>query len=745
MLKSVEWAEDRDYKTGSEYEPVQFYLDALCNSKSFDLLLGYFSSSALNVLSIGFANFIHSGGKMRAVINNVLSEEDKKAIEKGQNKNELSTIYNFNNVRELKASLDEYGKHFFECFAWLIANDRIEIKIIKPKDGKGISHYKSGVFSDGVDSVSYKSSCNFTYYGFVENLEELECRLSWEDDSSQRSVNKQTKYFEKIFSGKSENVEYLNIEDVKAAILDEFGNKSLKELLGKEKDLMSKRDSIFDNIKVKNSIYLAMEQMNAYEKTDNLPRFPYSEGPRDYQAEASNNWIKNDKKGLFAMATGTGKTITALNCILKEYKSVNNYRAIIIVPTISLVAQWIEEVDKFNFKNVIAVSSKTNWEKRLSSTILSTKLNKNHSFVIITTYASFHRQKFQSFFKRIPGNTIFIADEAHNLGSKKILELLANIHLTKRIGLSATPKRIYDNDGNIKIEEFFNDKSPFIFEYSMKKAIENGVLCNYVYHPHLVFLHNIELNEYSKISKKLAQFFDSKTGAYKKNKIVEILLLKRKRIIHKAIGKEEVFKKIITEEFNKREELNYALVYVPEGIEPDYSEVEVDDENEDDIKLIDNYTRIVSSVNSSIIVSQFTGQTKNRNEILNNFSNGRINVLTSMKCLDEGVDIPRTELAFFCSSTGNPRQFIQRRGRILRTHKDKKNAIIHDLIVVPKLFNNSDITFEMEKSLVTRELERVVNFAFLSMNKYDTFTILKKVLNHYNISLFEIEENLNQE
>jgi hypothetical protein len=207
MLKDVKWSDDRDYKTGGEDEPLQFYIDALCNSKSFDLLLGYFSSSALNLLSLGFANFIHSGGKMRAVINNVLTDDDKKAIEKGQNKDEFSTIYNFDDVRKLKASLDNYGKHFFECFAWLIANDRIEIKIIKPKDGKGISHYKSGVFRDGENAVSYKSSCNFTYYGFVENLEELECRLSWEDDSSERSVNKQIKYFEKIFSGKSENVE----------------------------------------------------------------------------------------------------------------------------------------------------------------------------------------------------------------------------------------------------------------------------------------------------------------------------------------------------------------------------------------------------------------------------------------------------------------------------------------------------------------------------------------------------------
>ena len=91
MLKEVNWSIDRDYKTGSSDEPLQFYLDALCNSTTFDLLLGYFSSSAINLLSLGFANFIYSGGKMRAIINNILSEQDKKAIANGQNKESFST------------------------------------------------------------------------------------------------------------------------------------------------------------------------------------------------------------------------------------------------------------------------------------------------------------------------------------------------------------------------------------------------------------------------------------------------------------------------------------------------------------------------------------------------------------------------------------------------------------------------------------------------------------------------------
>jgi hypothetical protein len=271
MLKDVTWAEDRDYKTGSVDEPLQFYLDALCNSTTFDLLLGYFSSSALNILSLGFANFIYSGGKMRAIINNVLSEEDKKAIEKGQDKESFSTVYNFNNVKELKSSLDEYGKHFFECFAWLIANDRIEIKIIKPKGGKGISHYKSGIFSDGQDIIGFKSSCNFTAYGLLENLEELDCFLSWENGRSNKFIRRQKVYFDEIFSEQADFVDYLNIEDVNAAIKDIFGDKNIHELLIQEKEFLNKRDKIFNNPKIIKSVKSAVEQINEFDKIEKSP------------------------------------------------------------------------------------------------------------------------------------------------------------------------------------------------------------------------------------------------------------------------------------------------------------------------------------------------------------------------------------------------------------------------------------------------------------------------------------------
>ena len=738
MLKNVNWAEDRDYKTGSEDEPLQFYLDALCNSKSFDLLLGYFSSSALNVLSLGFANFIYSKGKMRAVINNVLSEDDKKAISKGQERETFSTVYNFNNVKELKQSLDEYGRHFFECFAWLIANDRIEIKIIKPKEGKGISHYKSGVFNDGENTIGFKSSCNFTAYGLLENLEELDCFLSWENGRSNKFIRRQNQYFDEIFSEKADFVEYLNIDDVKASIKNDFGDKNIHELLIQEKELLSKRDKIFNKSKIQKSIKSATEQINEFDKIEKAPKFPYPEGPRPYQIEAYNKWKENGKKGLFAMATGTGKTLTSLNCLLNQYKENNSYKAIILVPTIALVNQWKDECRKFNFNNVITVSSQEKWPQNIS--FLNSASNFiDVSFVIIVTYASFYRSNFQSHFRNLPKETLLIADEAHNLGSNNISKVLPKIHLNQRIGLSATPDRKFDDIGNKSIEDFFSDKPPFVYSYTMEQAMQMGWLCKYKYYPHIVKLTDVELAEYVKKSKQLIKYFDNQTKRYKDCKEVEILLLERKRIIHKAHNKLAVFKNILDEEFSERGNLKYTLVYVPEGVEPNYDDVDDFIEDQDDIKLINEYTRAVSSIDNSVMVKQYTSNTSNRNEVIKGFQQGKIDVLTSMKCLDEGVDVPRSELAIFCASTGNPRQFIQRRGRVLRNHPDKTFAVIHDLVVVPNIDDES--TFDMEKNMIKKELERVVDFSNLAINKIDTYNELRPILNHYNLNLYDTQND----
>jgi superfamily II DNA or RNA helicase len=734
MLKDCDWSLDRDYKTGSENEPMQFYLDGLANSNEFSLLLGYFSSSAINLLSVGFATFISKGGKMKMVINHLLSAKDKEAIWRVEdNPNEIR-VFDLTDVASLEKVLDEYDTHFFECLAYLISEKRIEIKVIRPKNGKGIAHYKSGVFSDGQETVGYQASCNFTYYGLSENIEQLEAFLSWENGRSNKLIKKQIKLIDDYFNEKDEDVEYVSVSEIEVVLKDRFGKKDINELLVQEELLLKKKQSLISNPKIKKTIAKLYSDIEVVRRS---PRFPYSEGPREYQINAYNKWVENDYKGMFAMATGTGKTITSLNCLLNEFKKTGIYRAIITVPTTALVEQWKKECSKFNFKNIITVSSKENWDNNLAFFNTASKLI-DTSYIVIVTYASLPRPKFQSYFTQLPNDTILIADETHNLGSQGLLRLLPNIHLEKRIGLSATPNRKFDELGNQTIQEFFNDKPPYIVSYSMEEALKIGWLCNYTYYPHIVKLTDQEMEKYKELSLQLLRMglFDKETGAFRSTPEIEKKLLERKRIIHKAANKLEAFKAILRSEFDKRKNLKYTLIYVPEGIETSFDETDYSVETDDENKLINEYTKAVSKTDDSVMVKQFTANSINREQILKNFEQSNIHVLTSMKCLDEGVDVPRSELAIFCASTGNPRQFIQRRGRVLRLHKDKIHATIHDLVVVPEVADES--SFEMEKGLVKKELERVVDFANLAMNKSDTYDTLKSILDYYNLNLNEL-------
>ena len=276
----------------------------------------------------------------------------------------------------------------------------------------------------------------------------------------------------------------------------------------------------------------------------------------------------------------------------------------------------------------------------------------------------------------------------------------------------------------------------------MEEAIRNKVLCKYYYYPHLVSLTDNEMENYIELSTKIAKYYNSELDKFSvHDKILTALLLKRKRIIHKAKNKKDVFKSILEEHYNKKKNLKYSLIYVPEGNESDdffetdvFSDVEELDNDNETTHLIDLYSQIVKEQDKKVTVSKFTAQTQNREEILSQFSNGKLDVLISMKCLDEGIDVPRAELAIFCASTGNPRQFIQRRGRILRTHPDKSYAYIHDLVVIPKIDLNST-SFELERSLLKKELERVKNFSMLAENTHFTIDTLYDIVEYYKLNI----------
>jgi len=737
MLSDIKWSEDRSYKTGTINEPFEFYLDCLLNSNKLDLLLGYFSSSAINVLSLGFASFLYRGGKVRLVINDILSSKDKSIIQRGENGEIDPSLIDISNFEQLKNTLDEYNQHFFDCLSWLISKQKLQFTIVRPINSGGMSHYKSGLFYDDKTEIAFKATCNFTASGLLSNLEQLDVFDAKDGETAQKKIKSEKEYFEKLFYKKAEFADYLPSEKIQEVIQSGNTDKSLEELLIQERRLL--------DLKRKASSKINEQQYNRVEEEIvryiASPRFPFDDGPRDYQVEAYENWVKNDYHGIFAMATGTGKTITSLNCLLEEYKKDPNsiYQALILVPTITLVEQWDEEAKQFNFKRRITISSKVKWENRFA-TILATAKRVPTSFIVICTYASFTRDRFKKYLTKLPKSTIFIADEAHNIGSSTVLKTIKKVDVNKKIGLSATPKRVYDPEGTSAMESFFHDSEPYTYSYSMDRAITNGVLCKYDYFPHLVQLTTEELEEYISITQRISKLYAYKDSTNKENDILERLLLKRKRIIHKASNKLGVAVKILKDRFKKEGTLKYSFVYVPEGKNEDITETGIEDEEE--AKIINQYTMAIGRIDDSIFVNKFVSGMPNRDNILEQFKNGDIHVIASMKCLDEGVDIPRAEHAIFCSSTGNPRQFIQRRGRILRKHPNKYSATIHDLVVIPEIETEDEETFETEKRLVKKELERVMYFASLAKNPYFSEEVLTDVCNYYGLNLYTIYNEL---
>ena len=740
MLCDVEWAEDGTYVPGEEFSPERFFNDGLMNSTEFDLKLGYFSSAAISVLAEGFATFISKGGYMRLIINHIVSKKDKEAINDGVMGNVIDCA-DLSNFQYLKSTFDEYQEQFFRCLAYMISQKRIDIRIIKPRGQKGIAHTKTGQFRDGDSITAFTGSANFTISGLFNNIENISIdRSDSVDVMVQKRIAKQRRDFDAIMSGDKKGIEYLSPKDLVEAISTNYGDSDIEELLDVEEKLKEHKSG-------KKAEDLQTPWMAAEESSEIEPHFPYPTGPREYQKKAFDSW-KKSQCGLFNMATGTGKTLTSLNCLLQIYKQFGYYKAIILVPTVTLVEQWEKECRKFDFQHVVKVCSRNkDWKGEIDRLTMKENFNPTNSpinYVVISTYASFARDNVFHDLMSLSKKCLLIADEAHNMGSKRILDRIDSVgeRFKRRIGLSATPERQFDEKGNKELRRFFNSENEYTFVFSMEEAIKNKFLCEYYYYPHVVRLCDDEMYDYMEISQKLGKIYRYNGGYLDlDDEIVRALLLKRRRIIHKARNKQDAFKYIIEERYKEKGNLKYTLVYVPEGLKPDsvadvYDSSDVVEDDMEADKLIDEYTQIVMNVSNSTTVRKFVSGQKNRESILEDFENGDLEVLTSMKCLDEGVDVPRSELAIFCASTGNPRQFIQRRGRILRTHKDKKYACIHDLVVVPDIGADC-VDYDMERKLILSELKRVRDFASLSRNLDYSYTELEEVLNFYNIPLLD--------
>ena len=535
LFKKLNFPATYKYSSDSDHIPLEFYEDTFPIAKTIDLLLGYFSSNAIKVLSKSFAEFIYNGGKMRLITNHFLSDNDfENLLENIEVKNEDKIIDIFNDLGKLEKNLSQEGQHFFDCLKYLLKNKRLELIPVK-FNGFDLAHCKKMILFDGKDYISTDGSINFTLSALIKNSESFQLDAPWISEVSKNRIEEEKVNFEKIYSNQHPNYKQIDKNEIERVISSIGNDKNIKDLLD---DSIKLGTDSYSN-KVSSILKQKKERFeHLIEKIDNTPKFPFPQGPREYQSIAYQNWVKDDYKGIFAMATGTGKTITSLNCILEQYKLENSYKFIVLVPTRALVEQWEKEIlNKFNFNNLISIRSKYFYEE------LKYEDEEENSCVLVT-YATFKTNKFQKTLNRIKHLNKFtlIADEAHNMGSRGFLKVISSLNpINRRIGLSATPSRYFDEFGEREVYDFFNtsiegDTPNFSYSFSISQAINakpKPFLCPYQYRVKFVELEQNELILYRKYTKQLLNFID-KDGKLTMCIEVENILKMRKDVIKKA-------------------------------------------------------------------------------------------------------------------------------------------------------------------------------------------------------------------
>jgi superfamily II DNA or RNA helicase len=715
------------YSTGED-EPIEFYIEALMESKQLDLGLGFFSTSGFKVLNYGFAYFISQGGKMRLIINNVLTQQDKDAIEKGQNSNFLEIIEDrlVADFKAIQQTLSKQDKHFFNCISWLIAKNKLSIVSIAPNDGKGIAHQKFGVFSDSnSDKVAFTGSLNFSESAFIYNLETVSCYRSWTKEKER--VDYYNGLFRNIWTGQNSRIVFIPIEKIRTAITSQFPDPDIDDLLKTELELINQQLEDSPSSLVQKKLQRLRKRVLGRNTKLTLKDSSSSElCARPYQQDAIDRWVKSNYQGFFEMATGTGKTYTALFASLTLKERLGKCFLLVLVPTISLAQQWKEEVRKVGFRSIVNVSSlEPKWSEQLTQAFNSFKLNTIDHGVCISTYDSYKSSSFQSTLSKFPVETLLIADEAHTMGAFQMLQKLP-FNIEKRLGLSATPHRHFDDLGTTKLLEFFNARDTPTYKLDLSQAIAEQFLCQYKLYPHLVELDQKEYESYIDLTKKIAKCAHINKNQFEgSNPRLEKLLRDRRNILNRASGKLKILGEIIDGIKEDEGSVSHTLVYCPEGADPE--------ENE---KIIDIYGKFLG-LEKDLSIGKFTGETPadERQQLLTDFDNGKIQCLLAMKCLDEGVDVKQTKIAIFLASSTNPRQYIQRRGRILRTHPKKSFAFVHDILAIPPDVPAEERLLDVEKIIIGQELRRYKEFASDALNYVEAVEPIKPITDKYELTI----------
>ncbi len=658
-----------------------FYIPLISMTMRYDRLAGYFSSTVLAMTAKGMANFIRNNGKMRLVTCVQLTEQDRKAIESGLAEPEEAISKIMMTGLDLA---DQIQRDHVAALAWMIAQKNLEIKIAVPvkEDGvfvtemldkDSVFHQKVGILQDANHNVvTFSGSVNETKKAWIGNIEEFKVFCSWKSGQSEYAST-DAKKFEKFWYGLSKNTK---VFDLPTAIREH---------------LLSNAPKSIDEAVAKITHKITPPTL------------------RDYQKEAVDRWLENNRRGIFEMATGTGKTHTAISCIQKINAEQERNLVVITCPYRHLIVQWTEELQKWGMDDVVrADSANLSWKQDIGEMISHLNDGIIDNGIIVTTHDTFSRELFIDIIRHLKVRSFLVADEVHNLGAEKRSEGLLDAY-TLRLGLSATPERYLDDVGTQKIFDYFDR---VVYKFDLDRAIRDNHLTHYKLFPHIVYMTDDESEQYYDFSKQLAIERSKKEPDFDR---IRKLNIQRSKIIKVAKNKIDKFEEILRNMLEDNNGLDHCLVYCAHN------------------NQLDDVAAILHKM--KIIFHRFTMREtpEDRKKLLLEFNDGTKDVLIAIKCLDEGVDVPSTHTAIILASSHNPREFIQRRGRLLRVYLGKKYATIHDLIVLPKNLS-SQVPTESEKSAILGELGRLQEFADSSDNPEISRNLIQTLMNRYGLS-----------
>lgn len=672
---------------------------AMKASEEVSIMMGFFSSASFAEIAPGLAAFLQKSTRpLRLIISPYLSAEDREAFQNGLRDAEK---LGEDAVMRLIPQADELSEHTLSCLAWLISSGRLQVKIALMRDA--LFHPKVWLFHDSHKIAALHGSANMTGRGLRKNREQLSLARSWRSEDALETCNDLAQEFELLWGGGDE--ECVTI-DLSKAIAD----KVLREFKGsKEPDeddfnrLWRKAHSLSED-PVDVSSLLAEEQNRGF----SIPEWlEYRDGDYAHQGRAIDAWEAQANRGILEMCTGAGKTLTALVGAKLLFDRVGPLLIVVSAPYNVLVRQWCNEIGLFGLRavNMSEAGGVAARSRELAAARRRLRKSVSDSEAVVVSNDTLCTQEFQDEIARFPGPKLLIADECHNLGAANFVGNPPEF-FDYRLGLSATPIRQYDDEGTDELFTYFGETTPGepCFRYNLEEAI--GVcLTPYDYHVTFVELDGDEMAQWHEISEKIAQL-SWKIQAGEKDPYLDSLFLARRRVLETAAAKIDALEGLLAEVGPRN--LQYCLIYAT-------------DKDPTQLQAVNDLLNS-EGVFFHQLTSDETSNPKKSKQILDSFQEGKLQVLTAKRVLDEGVNVPQIMSAYILASTTVKRQWVQRRGRLLRTCKaiGKESAVIHDLVALPPESELGNLVDKDAKKIVNSELDRVWEFARLSKNAAQT-------------------------